>query len=163
MNRANDRTPIRSMPRMPTVLLVESDEDTRLMYGEYFTAVKIRVVEIADTADALALAHTVDVIVTGLRVAGPFDGIELIRRLRSNARTEEKPIIVLTAWPFKPDRRRAYAAGCDSFLLKPCLPDTLLREIRRVVSERGARSSRTSNTIATTADRKPLDDQCEQV
>jgi two-component system, cell cycle response regulator DivK len=162
MNRANDCSSTRSTPQMPTVLLVESDEDNRFMYGEYFSAVKIRAVAIADAADALALAHTADVIVTGLRVAGPFDAVELIHRLRTNERTKDKPIIVLTAWSFEPDRRRAYAAGCDGFLLKPCLPETLVMEIQRVMTVRCSRSYRTSNTIATTADGKQLDDR-EQV
>lgn len=132
------------------------------MYGEYFSAVKIRAVAIDDTADALALAHTVDVIVTGLRVAGPFDGIELIRRLRIDRRTHDKRIIVLTAWVFEPDWLRAYAAGCDGFLLKPCLPDALVREIQRVMSVRCSRSSRTSNSPAKTAAGKDLDDHCDE-
>jgi CheY-like chemotaxis protein len=59
--------------------------------------------KIDDTADALALARTADVIVTGIRVPGPFDGIELVRRLRADGPTKDKPIIVLTACAFEPD------------------------------------------------------------
>src|SRR5207247_4471249 len=85
------------------------------------------------TADWLALSVTVDVIVTCIRVDGPFDGVELVRRLRDGNGTQHKPIIVLTACAFEPDQQRALAAGCDVFLPKPCLPDRLVSEIRGVL------------------------------
>src|SRR5205085_582242 len=81
-----------------------------------------------------ALAVTADVIVTGISVPGPFDGVELVRRLRANEPTRHKPILVLTASAFAPAERRADAAGCDAFLPKPCYPDKLLAEIRRVLA-----------------------------
>jgi two-component system cell cycle response regulator DivK len=122
--------------RAPTVLLVGSAQDDRVMYAEYLRIAEFHTVEINDTADALALAETADVIVTGVRVPGPFDGIELLRRLRADGRTKDKPIIVLTACTFQPDQQRAYSAGCDGFLPKPCLPDTLVSEIRRAMVNR---------------------------
>jgi len=106
------------------------------MYAEYLRISKFRTIEIDDTADALALAATADVVVTGIRVPGPFDGIELVRRVRTDPQTQDKPVIVLTACTFEPDQRRAYAAGCDGFLPKPCLPETLVTEIRRAIALR---------------------------
>jgi two-component system cell cycle response regulator DivK len=123
-------------PRVPTVLLVESGQDDRGMYAEYLRLSDFHIVEIGDTADALALAATADVIVTGVRVPGPFDGIELVRRVRADRRTHDKGVIVLTACAFEPDQARAYSAGCDGFLPKPCLPDALATEIRRVMANR---------------------------
>ena len=101
------------------------------MYAEYLRATGFHPVEIDDTADGLALARTADVIVTGIRVGGPFDGVELVRRLRESDGTCGKPIIVLTACAFEPDQQRALAAGCDVFLAKPCLPDRLVSEMCR--------------------------------
>ena len=124
------------LPRLPSVLLVDSARDDRAMYAEYLRVSQLRAVEIDNTADALALAVTTDVIVTGIRVPGPFDGIELVHRLRVDEATKDKPIIVLTACAFEPDQQRARAAGCDAFLAKPCLPDTLTSEVRRVLAVR---------------------------
>jgi len=70
--------------------------------------------------------------VTGILLSGTIDGIELMRRLRTDARTNRTPIIVLTACVQPTDLVRAKTAGCDVFLPKPCLPDDLLRAIRRV-------------------------------
>jgi DNA-binding response OmpR family regulator len=127
------------------VLLVEDSQDDREMYAEYLRLQQFRAVEIDNTADALAAARTVDAVVTGIRVPGPFDGIELLRRLRDDAETKHKVVIVLTACTFEPDQQRAYAAGCDVFLPKPCLPETLVAEIRRIlpVSSRPIRTSET--------------------
>jgi CheY-like chemotaxis protein len=47
-------------------------------------------------------------------------------------RTKRTPIIVLTACVLHSDYEAAVAAGCDAFLRKPCAPDELLRQIRRV-------------------------------
>jgi two-component system, cell cycle response regulator DivK len=120
-------------PNVPTVLLVEDSQDDRTMYAEYLRIEQFRAIEIDNTADALALAPTVDAVVTGIRVPGPFDGIELVRRLRQEGRTTRQPVIVLTACTFEPDQQRAYAAGCDVFLPKPCLPETLVSEIKRIL------------------------------
>ncbi len=120
-------------PDVPTVLLVDSAHDDRAMYAEYLRLDGFHPIEINDTADGLALAVTADVIVTGIRVGGPFDGVELVRRLRDSDGTHAMPIIVLTACALEPDQQRALAAGCDVFLSKPCLPDRLVTEIRAVL------------------------------
>jgi len=123
-------------PDVPTVLLVDSTQDDRTMYAEYLRVCGLNPIEIDNTADALSAATKADVVVTGIRVRGPFDGVELVRRLRADNGTHHKPIIVLTACAFEPDRHRALAAGCDRFLAKPCLPDQLVSEIRAVLTRR---------------------------
>ena len=120
-------------PDVPTVLLVDSHEDDRTTYADYLRVYGLNPVEIGNTADALRSARNADVIVTGIHVAGSFDGVELVRRLRDSHDMHDKPIIVLTACAFESDRQRALAAGCDAFLPKPCLPDKLVREILAIL------------------------------
>ena len=123
------------MPRpSPTVMLVESVQDDRAMYAEYLRASAFGVIEVGDTAKALIRAAEADVIVTGIRVPGPFDGIELVHRLRADRATKQRPVIVLTASTRQADHDGAACAGCDAFLLKPCLPDALVGEIRRLLT-----------------------------
>jgi CheY-like chemotaxis protein len=117
------------------ILLVEPPEDDRLMYAEYLRSNGFSVAEVDSTDAGLTAAHGADLVITGVRVAGSFDGIELVRRLRGDERTRDKPLIVLTACTFEPDQSRAFAAGCDVFLPKPCLPETLLAEARRLIDE----------------------------
>jgi CheY-like chemotaxis protein len=60
-------------------------------------------------------------------------GVDLVTRLRHAEATKQKPIIVLTACTLEPGQRRAYAAGCNVFLPKPCLPENLVSAISGVV------------------------------
>jgi two-component system cell cycle response regulator DivK len=123
-------------PDVPTVLLVDSPQDDRAMYAEYLRACGLNPLETNNPVDALMLATKADVIVTGIRLTGPFDGVELVRRLREGDGTRTKPIIVLTACVLEPDRHRARAAGCDAFLPKPCLPERLASEICSLMPDR---------------------------
>ena len=118
----------------PTVMLVESVQDDRDMYAEYLRASAFGVIEVGDTAKALIRAAEADVIVTGIHVPGPFDGIELVHRLRADRATKQQPVIVLTASTKQTDHDGAARAGCDAFLLKPCLPDALVSEIHRLLA-----------------------------
>ena len=104
------------------------------MYAEYLRSQGLSVVLATATDDALKRSTAATVIVTGIRLAGSFDGIELVRRIRLCAQTAHSPIIVLTACAFEPDQLRALAAGCDRFLPKPCLPQQLEHEIRKLLA-----------------------------
>lgn len=118
-----------------SILLVEPPEDDRPMYAEFLRASGFSVTEVDSTDEGLSAAHAADLIVTGVRMPGSFDGIELVRRLRDDERTRSKPLIVLTACTFEPDQSRAFAAGCDVFLPKPCLPEMLLQEVKRLIEQ----------------------------
>jgi len=114
------------------VLLVQPNDDSREMYAEFLQHHKVHVLCASEGHEALALAETADVIVTGIQLRGSMDGWELISRLRADERTKAKSIIVLTSWAWQTERLRAQTAGCDAFLTKPCLPSVLLSRIREV-------------------------------
>ena len=64
--------------------------------------------------------------------------------------TKAIPVIVLTACGWRSERDRARAAGCDVFLAKPCLPDLLVREIRRLLRLYGAPKPQPSRALQAT-------------
>jgi two-component system, cell cycle response regulator DivK len=115
---------------MATVLLIDSYADSRAMYAAMLRMSGFHVLECDSTADGVTEAAAADAVVTGIQVAGPFDGLELIRRLRADARTSRTPVVALTACVLDRDEARARAAGCDVFLRKPCAPDALVSAIR---------------------------------
>jgi CheY-like chemotaxis protein len=118
------------------VLLVDSHDDSRNMYAEYLRACWFTV-RAADTTDlGLLYAAHADVVVTEIRVRGSFDGVELVRRLKSGDDTHETPILVLTGSVLESERARAVAAGCDRFLSRPCAPAQLVSEIRAALVHR---------------------------
>jgi CheY-like chemotaxis protein len=104
------------------------------MYAEFLHYAGLAPVCVSNARHALTIAPYADVIVTGLSIHGEINGIELIGRLKSDERTKNIPIVVLTASAWISERERAETAGCDVFLSKPCLPRDLLREVRRMLA-----------------------------
>jgi CheY-like chemotaxis protein len=115
-------------------LLVDRDEDTRHLYAEYLKLGAWRVEEAGDGREALAkaIASHPDVIVTETRLPG-INGYDLCDLLRRDSSTGGIPIVVVTADAFANDLVRARAAGADAVLTKPCLPEALAGELRRVL------------------------------
>jgi two-component system, cell cycle response regulator DivK len=118
-----------------SVLLVDCDQDTRLMYGEYFRRFAIDLDQASDGREALAkaLIRPHDVIVTETRLPG-INGYDLCRLLRRDTSTQSTPIIVVTGEAQPTNLERAHRSGADVVLVKPCLPDLLLSEMRRLTS-----------------------------
>jgi len=129
--------------RAPVVLLVEASEQERTQYADYLREQHYRVITAFDTSAALRQALNADVVVAGIQVPGPFDGIELVRRLRADA---GPGIVLLTTGATTADRTRALQAGCDAFIEKPCSPQRLLASIRtaeaRPTPRKGVRDGR---------------------
>ena len=118
-------------------LLVDRDPDTRQMYGEFLKQRSYVIDEAEDGRQALAeaLAHVPDVIVTETRLLG-ISGYDLCRLLREDAVTRTAPIVMVTGDAFDAAIARAYDAGADVVLVKPCLPERLADEISRLLSAR---------------------------
>jgi two-component system, cell cycle response regulator DivK len=116
------------------VLLVQADADSREMYAWYFQSQGLRPMVAATAREALTVAPRVEAIVTGMLLPGDIDGVGLIRRLKCDDRTAGIPVVVVTSCAWRGEQDRAEAAGCDAFLAKPCLPDDLVREVRRLLA-----------------------------
>jgi DNA-binding response OmpR family regulator len=117
-----------------SALLADRDDDTRQMYGAFFRSLSIDVDEASDGREALAkaLARPHDVVITDTRLPG-INGYELCQLLRRDEATSATPIIVVTAEAVATNIERARKAGADQVLVKPCLPDQLVTEMRRLV------------------------------
>ena len=116
------------------VLIVDRDDDTRHMYAEYLRLGNWRVDEAADGREALAKAISLrpDVIVTEKRLPG-IDGVALCSLLRQDVATSAIPVVFVTGDAYASDVEQATDAGADVVLTKPCTPDQLLAEIRRLI------------------------------
>lgn len=117
------------------VLLVDDDAVTRDGYAEFLAAVGLYVIEASNGLEALdVIARTMpDIIVTDLTMS-PMDRLQLFERLRTNPRTGEIPVIVVTGSDDYAVHHRATEAGCDCILLKPVPPATLIRTIRAMAT-----------------------------
>lgn len=58
-----------------------------------------------------------------------MDGWGLIYELKNERRTEDIPVIALTAHAMTGDRERAIAAGFHNYLTKPLTPETFMQDL----------------------------------
>ena len=123
--------PPRSRPR---VLLVDDYPDAREMYSEYLQFSGFDVVEAGNGVEALQRASesAPDIILMDLSLP-VMDGWEATRRLKADPRTAQIPVVALTGHALAGISEGAKKAGCDGFVTKPCLPDELVKEIRKVL------------------------------
>jgi CheY-like chemotaxis protein len=122
-------------PSGALVLLVEDDQAGREMFASGLTESGFRVEQAHNGLQALdkAIAVRPDIIVTDLAIPG-IDGLQLCKRLRDDPRTRDIPIIGITGFAsFAAEPDRATRAGCDAVFLKPCLPETVIEQINRLL------------------------------
>jgi two-component system, cell cycle response regulator DivK len=119
------------------VLVVEDYQDAREMYSAYLQFSGYRVAEATDGLEAIekTIELMPDIILMDLALP-KIDGWEATKRLKSDERTRHIPIVALTGHALAGFAEGAREAGCDSFVTKPCLPDALVAEIRRMLAPR---------------------------
>jgi len=123
----------------PLVLVVDDFQDNREMYAEYLAYCGFRVIEAKNGKEAIeqAFAQSPNVIIMDLSLP-VMDGWEATRRLKADGRTRSIPIIALTGHALQGHSKGALDAGCDAFVAKPCLPDQLVLEIKRMLATSGS-------------------------
>src|SRR3954467_11452313 len=123
----------------PRVLLVDDYPDAREMYAEYLDFSGFDVIEAANGMGALQRAADTQPDIVLMDLSLPvMDGWEATRRLKADKRTEHIPVVALTGHALAGISEGARKAGCDAFVTKPCLPEDLVKEIRKVLDERSA-------------------------
>ena len=121
-----------SPPIGQTLLLVEDNEDNRIIYTTVLRHIGYEVVEALDGVQAVALARSIrpDLILMDISIP-EMDGWEATRILRQDPITRDIPIIALTAHALADDRERASLVGFTSYLAKPIEPRAVAAEVRR--------------------------------
>jgi len=135
--RAADGTSLRA----PLILIVEDDPETREFYSDALARDGFVIDQAHNGHQALekALQSSPNLILTDIAVPG-IDGIELCKRLRSDARTRAIPVLAVTGYGDRHYSDRARIAGADRVLIKPCDAEMLVREARLLLGLQGVRA-----------------------
>jgi len=115
-----------------TVLLVEDNEDNRIIYATALRFAGYEVFEAITGTDGVRQAREQlpDLILMDISVP-ELDGWEATAILKADPATRHIPIIAVTAHALPGDEERSLAAGCDAYLAKPIAPAKLLAEVDR--------------------------------
>lgn len=115
------------------ILIVEDDENSRLLLEEIFRAQNYE--DIATAANGLEGLEKVkkvkpDVIISDAMMP-EMDGFAFLKRLKNDAATADIPVMIVTVRNQLEDAFRAM--NVDSFLPKPIFTDQLLAEVQRII------------------------------
>lgn len=117
----DQRAPVSAETFNACVLVVEDHEDTRFLLRtllEMRGGVSVIEAENGETAVALAKDVRVDLILMDADLP-LLDGYAATRRIRELAPTREVPIVFISGYAQPAAEAKAFAAGCDAYLVKP--------------------------------------------
>lgn len=126
------------------ILIVDDDEDLRVLARKVLTKAGHQVIE-TDDGNAvleLVLSERPDLLLLDLNMPDP-DGFEVLRRLRLREETRSLAVIILTAQGDEASARASFDLGATDFLNKPFTPPQLDARVRSCF----ARTARLEETV----------------
>ena len=112
------------------ILVVEDQEDNRMILRDLLHSAGYQVLEAADGAEGvrMAQAERPDLILMDIQMPG-VDGYEATRLIKRERGLAAIPIIAVTSYALAGDDEKARAAGCDDYVTKPFSPRALLAKV----------------------------------
>ena len=122
---------------MKKVLLIEDEADIRSVYAEYLRDSGYEVLEAQDGIVGYnkALEEEWDVMLLDIMLPGQ-DGIALLKKIKAEDKTANKPIIALTNLSVESVINQVFDQGADGFLVKSEItPDKIVTEVESVLQK----------------------------
>lgn len=119
---------------MPTILIVDDEEDMRSMIAEMLSSEGFSSIQAADGLEGFktAKAEIPDLIVLDLMMPDR-DGISVCKDLRASKKTKRIPILMLTALSAKETTISGLEAGADDYMTKPFSQEEFILRIRSIL------------------------------
>jgi CheY-like chemotaxis protein len=128
----------------PTILIVDDDEGHAILVRQNLEAAGLSnrmehfrdgqaVLDFFFDANGKPHAHTGDVFLVLLDIRMPkVDGIEVLRRIKSDPELRKIPVIMLTTTDDQREVERCHRLGCSVYIQKPVDYDKFAEAIRRL-------------------------------
>lgn len=123
--------PINRLP-MEKILIIEDHAEIRLLIRATLDEEHREISEAADAASGwdAALQIRPDIVLLDIMMPGSMDGLELCRRLKTDARTSQAKVVLVSARGHRNDVSIGLDAGADDYILKPFSPERLAQTVR---------------------------------
>lgn len=129
----------------PTVLVIDDEKDIieLVSYNLQKEGFAVKGAANGETGLAMIRSELPDLVLVDLMMPG-IDGLEVCRRLRSDARTAAIPVIMLTAKSAESDRIVGLELGADDYVSKPFSARELAARVKAVLRRTLPKSSATA-------------------
>ncbi|MBS3770636.1 MAG: response regulator [Bacteroidales bacterium] len=115
------------------VILIAEDEKINYLYLKSIfdkTGASTLWARSGSEAVQMCREHPVDIVLMDIKMPGT-DGNEATRNIK--ALNSDIAVIVQTSYTMKEDSKKAFEAGCDTFLSKPVRPKNLLAIVEKYI------------------------------
>jgi len=120
------------------ILVVDDDLETLRLVGLMLQRAGYEILAASGGSQALAVAESEKPDLILLDIMMPdMDGIDVMRRLRNNASTQDLPVIMFTAKTQVDDKVSGFEAGADDYLTKPIEPRELVARVKALLARSG--------------------------
>jgi PAS domain S-box-containing protein len=121
------------MEQSSTILIADDERGIRDVFSSLLAGPDYRLLFADNGKDAVeaALTHAPDLLLLDVMMPG-IDGFEVCRRLRSDPRTKEIPILIITALNDHRSRLKGIDSGADDFISKPFDLDELEARVKSI-------------------------------
>ena len=116
------------------ILVVDDEEDIRELVALNLSQEGYKIISCETGEEALEKAGSdlPDLIVLDLMLPG-IDGLEVCKKLKSNIKTENIPVVILTAKGEETDVVTGLELGADDYVTKPFSGKVLVARVRRLL------------------------------
>jgi two-component system, cell cycle response regulator DivK len=121
--------------RQPLILAVDDDEDNLELLTEVISPLNCEIVTATNGQTTIEIAQQRQPHLILLDILLPdISGLEIARLLKQNHRTQNIPVIAVTALARPEDRESLLTAGCSAYISKPYMLDELEATICRYLN-----------------------------
>ena len=118
-----------------TILIVDDSEFVRNYHSYVLEQAQFQVLTAVDGSDGLEKLYSnpCDLVLTDINMSN-MDGYEFIRRVRLDNRYRSLPIIIVSTESESKDKSKGFEAGANLYLVKPCRPETMVENVRMILT-----------------------------
>lgn len=118
------------------ILVVDDDKTTRKMVSLILKSKGYEVVTAENGMDGLQKLglEQINLILTDMNM--PYmDGIEFTKQVRANPETAHIPIVMLTTEADEEEKKKAFDAGVDDYLVKPASAEQIVDSMKKIIKK----------------------------
>ena len=123
---------------MSKVLIVEDSLAQRQMISDLLKSSGLNVTVACDGVEALEHLETLNPDIVVMDIVMPrMNGYELCRRLKSDPKTQNVPVVMCSSKGEEFDRYWGMKQGADAYIAKPFRPDEMVETVKQLLRGRG--------------------------